>query len=36
MFGYSLTRLGLFVVLAIVACTVIGLITYMVVSTLGN
>ncbi len=36
MFGYSLTRLGLFIVLAIIACTAVGLVTYLVVSTLGN
>ena len=32
MLGYSLLRLGLFVALAIVACTAVGLFTYLVVA----
>lgn len=32
MFGYSLLRLSLIIVLAIIACTVTGLFTYLVVS----
>ncbi|STU58641.1 Uncharacterised protein [Klebsiella pneumoniae] len=34
MLGYSLLRLGLFVALAIVACTAVGLFTYLVVAAL--
>lgn len=36
MYGLSLLRLGLFIVLAIISCTAIGTITYMVVSTLAE
>ena len=36
MFGYSLIRLSLFIVLAIVASTAVGLFTYLVVSTLAE
>ena len=36
MFGYSLLRLGLFVALAIVACTLVGLFTYLVVAALAE
>ena len=35
MYGFSLLRLSLFIVLAIIACTAIGSFTYMVVSTLA-
>ena len=34
MLGYSLLRLGLFVALAIVACTAVVLFTYLVVAAL--
>lgn len=34
MFGYSLLRLGIYILLAIVACTAVGLSTYLVVSAL--
>lgn len=36
MFGYSLLRLGMFIVLAIIACTAVGLFTYTVVSLLAE
>ena len=36
MSGYSLFRLSLFIVLAIVACTASGLLTYFVVSALAE
>jgi len=36
MYGYSLLRLSLYVVIAIVTCSAIGLFTYAVVSMLGN
>lgn len=36
MFGYSLIRLSLFIVLAIIASTAVGLFTYLVVSTLAE
>lgn len=36
MFGYSLVRLSLFIALAIIACTVTGLFTYVVVSALAE
>ncbi len=36
MLGYSLLRLGLFVALAIVACTAVGLFTYRVVAALAE
>ena len=36
MLGYSLLRLGLFVALAIVACTAVGLFTYLVVAALAE
>lgn len=36
MYGYSLLRLSLYVVIAIVACSAVGLFTYAVVSMLGN
>lgn len=36
MFGYSLVRLSLFIVLAIIACTATGLFTYVVVSALAE
>lgn len=36
MYGFSLLRLSLFIVLAIIACTAIGSLTYMVVSTLAE
>lgn len=36
MYGFSLLRLSLFIALAIIACTAIGAITYMVVSTLAE
>lgn len=36
MLGYSLLRLGLFVVLAIVACTAVELFTYLVVAALAE
>ena len=36
MLGYSLLRLGLFVALAIVASTAVGLFTYLVVAALAE
>ena len=36
MFGYNLIRLGLFILLAIVASTAVGLFTYLVVSSLAE
>lgn len=36
MFGYSLLRLGFFVASAIVACTLVGLFTYLVVAALAE
>ncbi|VGL26918.1 Uncharacterised protein [Klebsiella pneumoniae] len=36
MLGYSLLRLGLCVALAIVACTAVGLFTYLVVAALAE
>jgi hypothetical protein len=36
MYGYSLLRLSLYVVIAIVTCSAVGLFTYAVVSMLGN
>lgn len=36
MYGYSLLRLSLYVVIAIVTCSAVGLFTYTVVSMLGN
>lgn len=36
MLGYSLLRLGLFVALAIVARTAVGLFTYLVVAALAE
>ena len=36
MFGYSLLRLGMFIVLAIIASTAVGLFTYTVVSLLAE
>lgn len=36
MYGLSLIRLGLFIALAIIASTAIGLFTYVVVSTRQN
>jgi len=36
MFGFSMIRLGFFIMLAIVACTAIGLFTYVVVSALAE
>ncbi len=36
MLGYSLLRLGLFVALAIVACTAVGLFTYLGASPLSR
>ena len=36
MFGYNLIRLSLFILLAIVASTAVGLFTYLVVSSLAE
>ncbi len=36
MFGYNLLRLGLYVALAIVACTAVGVFTYLVVMALAE
>lgn len=36
MLGYCLLRLGLFVALAIVTCTAVGLFTYLVVAALAE
>lgn len=36
MYGYSLLRLSLYVVIAIVTCSAVGLFTYAVVSMLSN